>query len=91
MTGYVLDPTVKATLTFTVDLRNNCENVVITKASNQILTYTIRDSALVFNTFNFNQNLGVCGSFIYTCLYSNGNPVDARIFTFDSSVPSISI
>ena len=33
ITGYILDPAKSASITLTVDIRNDCENVVITKAS----------------------------------------------------------
>ena len=31
ITGYIFDPNKKASITFNVDIRNNCENVVISK------------------------------------------------------------
>ena len=33
VTGYIFDPNKKASITFTVDIRNNCENVVLTKSA----------------------------------------------------------
>ena len=33
VTGYIMDPDKKATATFTVDIRDNCENVALTPSS----------------------------------------------------------
>ena len=33
MTGYIIDPAKFSSITFTVDIRDNCENVVITPAT----------------------------------------------------------
>ena len=65
MTGYVIDPNVKSSITFKVQIKDNCENVVITKSSDRVLTYTVKDSPILLNSFVFNENLGVCGAF--TC------------------------
>ena len=39
ITGYLLDPTVTTSMSFNVDIRNNCENVVITPAPTQTISY----------------------------------------------------
>ena len=43
--GYIKDPAKKASITFTVDIRDNCENVVITKSADQTVTYREKDPA----------------------------------------------
>ena len=45
ITGYIFDPNKKATMTFNVDIRDNCENVAITKSVDQTHTYREKDPA----------------------------------------------
>ena len=72
MTGYVIDPNVKSSITFKVQIKDNCENVVITKSSDRVLSYTVKNPPIFLNAFVFNENQGICGTFTYSCLTNTG-------------------
>ena len=91
ITGYIFDPNKKASISFNVDIRDNCENVVLTKSADQTINYREKDPALLINGFTFSRNIGTCGSFTYTCTDNLGNPIDTSIFTFNSATPSITV
>ena len=40
ITGYIFDPNKKQTLTFQVDIKNNCLNVIITPSPDKSITYS---------------------------------------------------
>jgi hypothetical protein len=43
VTGYLLEPSVTSSMTFTVDVRNGCENTVITAPSTMVVNYALKD------------------------------------------------
>jgi hypothetical protein len=43
VTGYLLEPSVTSSMTFTVDIRNDCENTVITAPSTMVVNYALKD------------------------------------------------
>ena len=78
-------------MTFTVDIRDNCENVIITKSADKTETYREKDPAHDIIGFTFTEDIGTCGSFIFTCTDNSGNLIDTSIFTFDSTTPKITV
>ena len=53
VTGYIKDPAKKASITFNVDIRDNCENLSITKSADVTHTYREKDPAEVITGFTF--------------------------------------
>lgn len=91
ITGYILDPSIYADITFTVYIKDNCENIVITPPVNQIVTYSTSTTLQTVSGFVFTTNLGGCSALVYSLLNSNLSPYDTSIFTFNSAAPSFNI
>ena len=91
ITGYLLQTSVTASKTFSLDVRHICTTVILSKSADQSVTYREKDPALLINGFSFTENIGLCGAFTYTCTTNLGNPINTAIFTFNSATPSISL
>lgn len=89
VTGYLIDPNVKSSITFKVDVRDHCENLVITKAADATINYLIKAAATTYTTLAFTLSMGTCGSVSYTCTKADGTPFDSSIFTFNGAVPNL--
>jgi hypothetical protein len=64
-----MDP-LKISYTYlTVNVKNNCENVLITKPNDVIVTYRLRDPSLLISSLSFTTNDTTCGTLIFTCVY----------------------
>lgn len=74
-----------------MDIRNICEIVIVSKSANVNTGYMSKEPALLLNGFTFTPNIATCGSFSFSLANLGGGAYDSSIFTFDSSIPSISV
>ena len=89
--GYVIDVATKVEISFNVDIRDNCENLIITKSADVTPTYVVKDPSVTLNAFTFTPSLTTCGSLVFTLLNQDNSNYDPTIFTFDNAAPSIAI
>jgi hypothetical protein len=79
-------------MTFTVDVRSNCENLVITAAAAQSLTYRVYDAQVTVSSLSFISTIPACGAFVYSLSNNDNSAFDSTVFTFPStSIPTINV